>query len=84
MESHKQICLIKGGFIMTSKLFLRASEVAEKLGVSMAYAYKLIRTLNDDLQKQGFITINGRISRQYFNEKLYGNRKGKNDASLQG
>ena len=53
-------------------LFLRAGEVAEELGVSTAYAYKLIRTLNSDLQKRGFITINGRVSRQYFNEKLYG------------
>ena len=71
---------------MTNQIFLRANEVADELGVSMAYAYKLIRMLNGDLKKQGFITINGRISRQYFNEKLYGNTgsgKGEKDVSLQ-
>ena len=72
---------------MTNQIFLRANEVADELGVSMAYAYKLIRTLNWDLKKQGFITINGRVSRQYFNEKLYGNNagsgKGERDVSLQ-
>ena len=73
---------------MGNHLFLRANEVAIELGVSTAYAYKLIRTLNKDLQKQGFITINGRISKQYFNEKLYGNSagsvKGENDVCIQG
>jgi len=52
---------------MTNQIFLRANEVADELGVSLAYAYKLIRTMNGDLKKQGFITINGRVSRQYFN-----------------
>lgn len=59
---------------MNKKTLLHAKEVAEELGVSMAYAYKLIRTLNSDLEKRGFITINGRVSRQYFYEKLYGNQ----------
>jgi len=58
---------------MEKKMFLRAEEVSEELGVSMATAYKLIRTLNSDLRMMGFITINGRVSRQYFYEKLYGN-----------
>ena len=58
---------------MTNQIFMRANEVAEELGVSIAYAYKLIRELNAELQKSGYITINGRVSRQYFKEKLYGN-----------
>ncbi|HWR20043.1 MAG TPA: hypothetical protein VN608_10510 [Clostridia bacterium] len=59
---------------MANQTFLRAEEVAKELGVSKAYAYKLIRSLNNDLRKQGFITINGRINRQYFKEKLYGGK----------
>jgi len=51
---------------------MRAEEVAKELDVSIAYAYKLIRELNTELQKRGYITINGRVSRHYFNEKLYG------------
>ncbi|MCL2438131.1 MAG: hypothetical protein FWC99_03440 [Coriobacteriia bacterium] len=57
---------------MAGKTFLRAGEVASELGVSPAYAYKLIRRLNAELEQRGFITINGRVSRQYFTEKLYG------------
>ena len=59
----------KGERTMATKTFLRVEEVAEELGVSKAYAYKLIRTLNSDLRKQGFITINGRVNKQYFKEK---------------
>lgn len=57
---------------MTNNTFIRADEVAEELGVSKPYAYKLIKKLNDELKEQGFITIAGRINRQYFNERLYG------------
>ena len=52
--------------------FIRADEVADELGVSKPYAYKLIRQLNGDLKDKGFITIAGRVNRQYFNERLYG------------
>ena len=57
--------------------FLRAEEVAQELSVSKPYAYKLIRQLqlNEELKSKGFITISGRINREYFNERLYGARK---------
>ena len=55
--------------------FLRAEEVAQELSVSKPYAYKLIRQLNEELKAKGFITISGRINREYFNERLYGARK---------
>lgn len=40
---------------------MRVNEVAEELGVSVPYAYKLIRELNEELRKTGCITIAGRI-----------------------
>ena len=55
--------------------FLRVEEVAAELGVSVSYAYKVIRMLNDELKEKGFITIAGRINRQYFNERIYGAEK---------
>ncbi len=59
--------------------FIRADEVAKELDVSKPYAYKLIRQLNEELKAKGFITIAGRVNRQYFNERLYGaERKGEN------
>ena len=57
---------------MTDKTFMRADEVAEELDVSKAYAYKIIRQLNDELSVKGFITVAGRVSRQYFSERIYG------------
>ena len=52
--------------------FIRVDEVAKELDVSKPYAYKLIRQLNEELKAMGFITIAGRVNRQYFNERLYG------------
>ncbi len=43
--------------------------------MSKTYAYKLIRRLNEELKDKGFITIAGRVNRQYFNERLYGAKK---------
>ena len=51
--------------------FIRADEVAQELNVSKPYAYKLIRKLNEELKAKGFITIAGRVNRQYFYERLY-------------
>ena len=47
--------------------FICAEEVAQELSVSKPYAYKLIKRLNDELKEKGFITISGRVNRQYFN-----------------
>lgn len=53
--------------------------------MSEAYAYKLIKQLNKELEEKGFITIRGRVSRQYFEERIYGVRKEEqNYASIQG
>lgn len=52
--------------------FIRADDVAQELNVSKPYAYKLIRKLNEELKAKGFITIAGRVSRQYFSERIYG------------
>ena len=56
--------------------FIRVEEVAQELSVSKPYAYKLIRQLNDELKAKGFITIIGRVNRQYFYERLYGAGRG--------
>ena len=52
--------------------FICAEEVAQELSVSKPYAYKLIRQLNEELKAKGFITISGRVNRQYFYERPYG------------
>lgn len=62
--------------------FIRVDEVANELDVSKPYAYKPIRTLNDELKAKGFITISGRVNRQYFEEKLYGAERKESNAGI--
>ena len=62
--------------------FIRMDEVAKELDVSKPYAYKIIRQLNEELKTKGFITIAGRVNRQYFNERLYGAERNKVNASI--
>lgn len=62
--------------------FIRVDEVAKELDVSKPYAYKLIRQLNDELKEKGFITIAGRVNRQYFHERLYGAERNEVNASI--
>ena len=62
--------------------FIRADDVAQELSVSKPYAYKLIRKLNEELKEQGFITIAGRVNRQYFYERLYGAGNPQRDTTM--
>ena len=57
---------------MENKRFLTAQDVMEMLGVSLSYSYKLIRRLNSELEADGFVTIKGRVSTQYFMKRIYG------------
>ena len=67
---------------MSDRLFMNAQEVADSLGTSKAYAYKLIQKLNEDLEKEGYIKIQGRISKAYLFSKVYGAER-KEYASVQ-
>lgn len=53
------------------KIFMDVTEVAEVLDVSESYAYNLIRKMNVELKENGFITIGGKINREFFEEHLY-------------
>ncbi|MGN0721729.1 MAG: LysR family transcriptional regulator [Anaerovoracaceae bacterium] len=52
--------------------YIRANEIVEVMGISQAKAYKLIRQLNEELREAGYITVSGRVSRRYFEERIYG------------
>lgn len=61
---------------MSEITFMKVDEVAEELGVSKSYAYKIVQKLNAELKEQGFLTISGRVNRQYFMERTcYGATK---------
>ena len=55
---------------MASNSFMRVDDVAEELGISKSYAYKIVRKLNDELEQKGIITISGRVNNKYFTERL--------------
>lgn len=57
---------------MESKRFLDVKDVAAYMGVSTSMAYRIIRNLNNELSRQGYVTVAGRVSRTYFEEKVYG------------
>ena len=60
--------------------FMRVDEVAQELGVSKSYAYKIVQKLNAELTSKGFITISGRVNKQYFTERTcYGAVKKERD-----
>lgn len=50
---------------------LTAEEVSATLGMSRAYAYKLIKRLNEEQEARGVLTIPGRISRDYFESRMF-------------
>ena len=57
---------------MAERVFVKAEEIAEELGVSKATAYRMIREWNDQLKAKGYTTVTGRVSRQYYREQVYG------------
>ena len=54
---------------MESTSFMRVDEVARELGISKSYAYKIVQKLNVELKEKGFMTISGRVNKQYFMER---------------
>ena len=50
---------------MENTSFMRVEEVAQELGVSKSYAYKIVQKLNEELKSKGFLTISGRVNKQY-------------------
>jgi len=58
-----------------SNTFMRVCDVAKELEISTSCAYKIIQRLNSELTKQGYLTISGRVSKQYFSEKFYNNEQ---------
>ena len=52
--------------------FLEVGDVMQILGISRSAAYKLMRQINSELEKKGYIVIRGKVSRRYFEERIYG------------
>ena len=55
---------------MTEKSFMTVEEVAAELRVSKSKAYQTVRELNTELQKQGYLTVTGRVNAAFFHKKV--------------
>ena len=55
-----------------TKIYITAAELSELLGISLGHAYKIIRSMNQDLQKSGYLVIPGKVPRRYFEKYWYG------------
>lgn len=54
----------------SNKKFYRAADIMQELDCSSAYAYKVIRILNAELQKSGYLTASGRVPAAYFFDRF--------------
>ena len=63
---------------MSEKSFMTVDEVAEELRISKSKAYQIVRGMNAEMEKQGYLTISGRVSTAFFQKKVCYNelRKG--------
>lgn len=62
--------------------FYKADDVAEILNISKATAYKVMQTINQRMEDDGYITISGRVNSDYFWKCMYvdeNRSKGVND-----
>lgn len=59
---------------------LDAKEVADICNIKLSRAYSLMRNLNKEMEKKGFLVIRGRVNEKYLRERL-GMEMEKNNAS---
>ena len=50
---------------------MRVEEVAQELGISKSHAYKVIHKLNAELREKGYLTISGRVNRNFVNRNFF-------------
>lgn len=50
---------------------LGSKQVAEILGISVSYAYKIIDQLNRELEKAGYLTLHGKVDSLYLNKRFF-------------
>lgn len=56
----------------SERQMMDVQDVSEALSVSKSTAYAVIRRLNEELEKAGYITVRGNVSRAYFEKRTYG------------
>ena len=67
-------------FIYAETEFYASRRSSQELGISKSHAYKVIHELNEELQEKGYLTISGRVNREFFREKYYYTKTAKEES----
>ncbi|WP_338630733.1 transcriptional regulator [Clostridium baratii] len=54
-----------------NKRYYYVKDIMDMLDVKETKAYQIIKMLNSELEEKGYITVSGRISKKYFDERYY-------------
>lgn len=54
------------------KYYYSAQEVSEILGISLGSAYSRIKEMNKELERDGYLTIAGKVPVAYLKSKIFG------------
>ena len=54
------------------KIYLDANDIASMLDISKSKSYDIIRTLNAELEKDGYLVLSGKVPVAYFRKRWYG------------
>lgn len=59
-----------------SNYMMTVDDVVSELGISKQAGYRIIRRLNEELQAAGYMTVQAKVPRTYWNERFYTGRNG--------
>ena len=54
-----------------TRQMIGAAQVADILGISQSYAYKVIVQLNTELERSGYLTIHGKVDSLYLKKRFF-------------
>ena len=70
--SSAKICRKSNMSMTQEKMYMNVDDVCAVLGVSKAFAYKIMKGYNEELKERVFLVIPGKISTKFLAEKIYG------------
>lgn len=62
---------------MNEKRYYTALEVGKMIGVGRTSAYSIVKKLNKELSDKGYLVVDGKISKDYFESKYFSDPNGK-------
>ena len=67
---------------MSKIQFYTADDIAEIMQISKPKAYEIIRNLNDELNRMGYLTVKGRVNSTFFYKKINYQEEGEEEFNV--